>query len=79
MKKNNYGQQATYYLDKNFLPCSIKFIDNHDEQQESEKAVELYQEIDYSPRFKPAFVVCDPNTKFITEEYASEATPRLSR
>lgn len=70
LKKNNYGQQATYYLDKNFLPCSIKFIDNHDEQQESEKAVELYQEIDYSPRFKPTFVVCDQNMQALSNQYA---------
>ena len=70
LKKNNYGQQATYYLDKNFLPCSVKFVDNHDEQQESEKAVELYQEIDYSPRFKPAFVVCDQNMQALSNQYA---------
>lgn len=70
LKKNNYGQQATYYLDKNFLPCSIKFIDNHDEQQEGEKAVELYQEIDYSPRFKPTFVVCDQNMQALSNQYA---------
>lgn len=70
LKKNNYGQQATYYLDKNFLPCSVKFIDNHDEQQESEKAVELYQEIDYSPRFKPTFVVCDQNMQALSNQYA---------
>lgn len=70
LKKNNYGQQATYYLDKNFLPCSVKFIDNHDEQQEGEKAVELYQEIDYSPRFKPTFVVCDQNMQALSNQYA---------
>ncbi len=70
LKKNNYGQQATYYLDKNFLPCSVKFVDNHDEQQESEKAVELYQEIDYSPRFKPTFVVCDQNMQALSNQYA---------
>ncbi len=70
LKKNNYGQQSTYYLDKNFLPCSIKFIDNHDEQQEGEKAVELYQEIDYSPRFKPTFVVCDQNMQALSNQYA---------
>lgn len=70
LKKNNYGQQATYYLDKNFLPCSVKFVDNHDEQQEGEKAVELYQEIDYSPRFKPTFVVCDQNMQALSNQYA---------
>lgn len=70
LKKNNYGQQATYYLDKNFLPCSVKFVDNHDEQQEGEKAVELYQEIDYSPRFKPTFVVCDQNMHALSNQYA---------
>lgn len=70
LKKNNYGQQATYYLDKNFLPCSVKFVDNHDQQQEGEKAVELYQEIDYSPRFKPTFVVCDQNMQALSNQYA---------
>ena len=69
LNKNRYGQQATYYLDKNFLPCSVKFVDKNDEQQENEKAVELYQEIDFSPKFKPSFVVCDQNMQVLSNQY----------
>ncbi len=71
LKKNNYGQQATYYLNENFLPCSVKFIEKeNEEEQEGAKAVEIYPEFDYAPKYKPAFAVCDQNMQALSDQYA---------
>lgn len=67
-KKNRYGQQATYFLDKNFFPCSVKYIDKN-AKQENATAVELYPEFDFAPKYRPTFAICDKNMQALSNQY----------
>lgn len=71
-KTNKFGQQSTYFLDENLLPCSAKFVEASEELEDGTVKAELYQssQMQNSSEYEPVFAVCDSEMKPISARYA---------
>lgn len=67
---NDLGKRATYFIDRNGNPCSVKFTNESDIDENGNIILELYSENGEDPKY----ILADINYAPITKEYAELQT-----